>query len=57
MRQGERQWFQARSRWAVREEGRGLDQWLEAEHISRAIAAGSAFAEELRIGMQSPAWK
>src|SRR6185503_3811907 len=33
MRQGERQWFQARLRWAVMEEGRGLDHWLEAEHI------------------------
>lgn len=28
MRQGERQWFQACLRWAVMEEGRGLDHWL-----------------------------
>jgi hypothetical protein len=26
-----RQWFQARLRWAVLEEGRGLDHWREAE--------------------------
>jgi hypothetical protein len=29
----ERQWYQARLRWAVMEEGRGLDHWREAEHI------------------------
>ncbi len=28
-----RQWFQARLRWAVLEEGHGLYRWREAEHI------------------------
>ncbi len=57
MRQGERQWFQARSRWAVREEGRGLDHWLEAEHIFQSDSREAAFAEELRIGRSRPLGK
>jgi hypothetical protein len=28
-----RQWFQARLRWAVMEEGQGLTHWREEEHI------------------------
>ena len=50
MRQGERQWFQARLRWAVMEERRGLDHWLEAEHIFQSDSREAAFAEALRIG-------
>ena len=50
MRQDERQWFQARLRWAVMEEGRGLDHWLEAEHIFQSDGREAAFAEALRIG-------
>ena len=50
MRQGERQWFPARLRWAVMEEGRGLDHWLEAEHIFQSDSREAAFAEALRIG-------
>ncbi|HUO28152.1 MAG TPA: hypothetical protein VMU80_02965 [Bryobacteraceae bacterium] len=50
MRQGERQWFQARLRWAVMEAGRGLDHWLEAEHIFQSDSREAAFAEALRIG-------
>ena len=43
-------WFQARLRWAVMEEGRGLDHWLEAEHIFQSDSRETAFAEALRIG-------
>lgn len=43
-------WFQARLRWAVMEEGRGLDHWLEAEHIFQSDSREAAFAEALRIG-------
>src|SRR6516225_2135643 len=50
MRQGERQWFQARLRWAVMKEGRGLDHGLEAEHIFQSDSREAAFAEALRIG-------
>lgn len=50
MRQGERQWFQARLRWAVMEEGRGLDHWLEAEYIFQSHSRDAAFTEALRIG-------
>ena len=45
-----KQWFQARLRWAVMEEGRGLDHWLEAEHIFQSDSREAAFAEALRIG-------
>jgi hypothetical protein len=45
-----RQWFQARLRWAVLEEGRGLYQWREAEHIFLSEDRDSAFQEVLRIG-------
>ena len=45
-----RQWFRARLRWAVLEEGRGLDQWREAEHIYLSEDREAAFQEALRIG-------
>jgi hypothetical protein len=45
-----RQWFQARLRWAVLEEGRGLDHWREAEHIFLSEDRETAFHEALRIG-------
>lgn len=50
MRQGERPWFQARLRWAVMEEGRGLDHWLEGEYIFQSDSRETAFGEALRIG-------
>lgn len=45
-----RQWFQARLRWAVLEQDRGLDHWREAEHIFLSEDRNSAFREVLRIG-------
>src|SRR5919108_4648931 len=45
-----RQWFQARLRWAILEEGRGLTQWREAEHIFLSEDQDTAFQEALRIG-------
>ena len=45
-----RQWYQARLRWAVMEEGRGLDHWREAEHIFQSNSREAAFEEALRIG-------
>jgi hypothetical protein len=45
-----RQWFQARLRWAVLEEGRGLDHWREAEHIFLSENRDTAFQEALRLG-------
>ena len=45
-----KRWFQARLRWAVMEESRGLDHWLEAEHIFQSDSREEAFAEALRIG-------
>jgi hypothetical protein len=50
MRKNEQQWFQARLRWAVMEEGRGLAHWREAEHIFQSDSREAAFAEALRIG-------
>jgi hypothetical protein len=44
------QWFQARLRWAVLEEGRGLDHWREAEHIFLSADRDTAFREMLRVG-------
>ena len=43
----QRKWFQARLRWAVLEEGWGLDHWLEAEHIYLSEDRESAFQEAL----------
>jgi hypothetical protein len=45
-----RQWFQARLRWAVMEEGRGLDHWRETEHFFISEDRESAFQEALRRG-------
>ena len=45
-----RQWFQARLRWAALEEGHGLYQWREAEHIFLSEDRKAAFQEALRIG-------
>jgi hypothetical protein len=45
-----RQWYQARLRWAVMEEGRGLDHWREAEHLFQNDSREVAFEEALRIG-------
>jgi hypothetical protein len=45
-----RQWFQARLRWAVLEEGRGLDHWRESEHFFISEDRETAFQEALRIG-------
>jgi len=45
-----RQWFQARLRWAVMEEGRGLTQWREEEHIFLSTSRETAFQEALRLG-------
>jgi len=45
-----REWFQARLKWAVMEEGRGLTLWPEAEHIFLSENPDAAFQEALRIG-------
>ena len=45
-----RQWFQARLRWAVMEEGHGLTHWREAEHIFLSENRDTAFQEALRLG-------
>jgi hypothetical protein len=45
-----RQWFQARLRWAVMEEGRGLDRGREAENFFLSEDRESAFQEALRLG-------
>ncbi len=50
MRGAEKGWFQVRLRWAVMEEGRGLDHWREAEHIFQSDSRDAAFREALRIG-------
>lgn len=44
------EWFQARLRWAVMEEGCGLIRWREAEHIFLSANREMAFQEALRIG-------
>jgi len=43
-------WFQARLKWAILEEGCGLDHWREAEHIFLSENRDTAFQEALRIG-------
>ena len=45
-----RHWFQARLRLAVLEEGHGLYQWREAEHIFLSEDRETAFQEALRMG-------
>lgn len=44
------QWFQARLKWAVMEEGYGLIRWRESEHIFLSDNRATAFQEALRIG-------
>jgi len=44
------QWFQTRLRWAVLEEGRGLDHWRESEYFFLSENREAAFQEALRIG-------
>jgi hypothetical protein len=46
----QQKWFQARLRWAMMEEGRGLIRWQESEHIFRSDSRATAFQEALRIG-------
>lgn len=50
MSESGKQWFQARLRWAVMEEGRGLNHWREAEHMFQSDSREAAFREALRIG-------
>ena len=45
-----RQWFQARLKWAVMEEGHGLITWRQAEHIFLSENREMAFQEALRRG-------
>ena len=45
-----REWFQARLRWAVMEDGHGLVRWREAEHIFLSDSRQAAFQEALRMG-------
>ena len=45
-----RKWFQARLRWAVLKEGRGLHHWRESEHFFLSTDWEAAFQEALRIG-------
>jgi hypothetical protein len=45
-----RQWFQARLRRAVMEEGQGLTRWREEEHIFLSESRQLALQEALRIG-------
>src|SRR5947207_7411175 len=45
-----RQWFQARLKWAVLEEGYGLTHWRESEHIFLSENRDAAFQEALRLG-------
>ena len=46
------QWFQARLKWAVMEQGSGLDHWEEAEHIFLSENRETAFQQALRTGWQ-----
>ena len=51
-----RKWFQARLRWAVLKEGRGLYRWRESEHFFVSKDWETAFQEALRIGYQGEYW-
>ena len=44
------QWFQARLRWAVMEEGQGLTHGREEQHIFLSESRELAFQQALRIG-------
>lgn len=50
MNEGKRQWFRARLRWAILEEGWGLSRWREAEHFFLGEDRAAAFQQALRIG-------
>lgn len=45
-----RRWFQARLKWAVLKQSRGLDHWRKAEHFFLSEDWEAAFQEALRIG-------
>ena len=47
-----RKWFQARLKWAVLTEGRGLHHWREVERFFLSEDWETAFQEALRIGYQ-----
>ena len=47
-----RRWFQARLKWAVLTQGRGLDHWRETERFFLSKDWDTAFQEALRIGYQ-----
>jgi hypothetical protein len=49
-------WFQARLRWAVLKEGRGLHHWRESEYFFLSTDRETAFQEALRIGYQGECW-
>ena len=51
-----RKWFQARLRWAVLKEGRGLHRWRESEHFLLSTDRETAFQEALRIGYAGECW-
>lgn len=51
-----RKWFQARLRWAVLKEGRGLDRWRESEQFFLSEDWETAFQEALRIGYEGECW-
>jgi hypothetical protein len=47
-----KEWYQARIRWAVMEQGRGLQHWKECEHMFLSESRETAFQEALRIGRE-----
>lgn len=51
-----RKWFQARLRWAVLKEGRGLDHWRETEYFLLSKDWDTAFQEALRVGYEGEHW-
>jgi hypothetical protein len=51
-----RKWFQARLRWAVLKEGRGLHHWRESECFFVSKDRETAFQEALRIGYEGECW-
>lgn len=44
------QWFQARLKWAVMEDGPGLTGWREAEYIFLSESSEMALEKALRLG-------
>jgi hypothetical protein len=46
----DREWYQARIRWAEMVEGRGIRSWEEAMYLFRSEDYDSAFARALAIG-------